>query len=127
MMTIVDTESLIAAWRLILDGSEKPWVLFEHGTCVLLEEPDGDPAEQATGILREFGPVQVATSAGDFRVLELKNSEGWLVTSHHRDVVTFVATDEPDDPSHLAVGIHGRSKRDQDGTELHVVHVEDVP
>ncbi|MFI6409006.1 hypothetical protein [Streptomyces sp. NPDC050548] len=126
-MTTVDSESLIAVWRRILVGSEKPWVLFEHGTCVLLEEPDGDHAEQATGILREFGPVQVATSAGDFRVLELKNGEGWLVTSHHRDVVTFVATDEPDDPSHLAVGIHGRSKRDQDGTELRVVHVEDIP
>nr|WSY57698.1 hypothetical protein OG999_13015 [Streptomyces sp. NBC_00886] len=126
-MATVDTESLIAAWRRILDSSGKPWVLFEHGTCVVLEESTGEPAERATEILREFGPVQVATPAGDFRVLELKNGEGWLVTSHHRDVVTFVATAEPDDPSHLAVGIHGRSKRDQDGSELHVVHVENAP
>ncbi|MFJ6900478.1 hypothetical protein [Streptomyces hokutonensis] len=127
MMATVDTDILIAAWRRILDGAEKPWVLFEHGTCVLLEEPTGAPVEQATEILREFGPVQVATSAGDFRVLELKNGEGWLVTSHHPDVVTFVATAEPDDPSHLAVGMLGRAKRDQDGTELRVAHVEDAP
>ncbi|WP_344402064.1 hypothetical protein [Streptomyces longisporus] len=124
-MAAVDTETLIDAWRRLLSGSGKSWVLFEHGTCVVIDEPTGELAERATETLREFGPVQVATSAGDFRVLELKNGEGWLVTGHHPDVVTFVALDEPADPSHLAVGIHGRSKRDQDGTELHVIHVED--
>ncbi|MFI7409601.1 hypothetical protein ACIBU0_13140 [Streptomyces sp. NPDC049627] len=30
------------------------------------------------------------------------------------------------DPSHPAVGIHGRAERHQDGTDLRVVHVEDV-
>lgn len=125
MMATVDTESLIAAWRRLLDGSGKSWVLFEHGTCVVLDEAAGDPAERATGILREFGPVHVATSSGDFRVRELKNGDGWLVTGHHPDVVTFVPLDEPADPSHLAVGMHGRAQRDRDGTELHVVHVAD--
>ncbi|MFF4500701.1 hypothetical protein [Streptomyces sp. NPDC001401] len=124
-MAAVDTETLIDAWRRLLSGSGKSWVLFEHGTCVVIEEPTGELAERAIETLREFGPVHVATSAGDFRVLELKNGEGWLVTGHHPDVVTFVALDESADPSHLAVGVHGRSKRDQDGTELHVVHVED--
>jgi hypothetical protein len=58
-------------------------------------------------------------------VLELNNGEGWLVTGHHPDVVTFVPLDDSADPTHLAVGILGRSRRDQDGTGLHVVHVED--
>lgn len=127
MMTTVDTEKLIDVWRRLLTGSGKAWVLFEHGTCVVLEHPTDEPAEQATGILREFGPVHVATSAGDFRVLELNNAEGWLVTSHHPDVVTFVPRDDPEDPSHLAVGILGRSRRDTDGTELRVVHAEAAP
>ncbi|WP_240529822.1 hypothetical protein [Streptomyces mangrovisoli] len=122
----MDNETLIAAWRQLLDGSGKSWVLYEHGTCVVLEHPTADPTEQADAILREFGPVQVDTSAGDFRVLELKNGEGWLVTGHHPDVVTYVALDECEDQSHLAVGIHGRTKRDLDGTELHAVHVEDA-
>ncbi len=122
----VDIETLIGAWRRLLSGSGKSWVLFEHGTCVVLEEGDGDLADRATGILREYGPVSVGGPAGDFRVLELKGDEGWLVTGHHPDVVTYVASDEPEEPSHLAVGIHGRSKRDRDGTELHVVHVEDA-
>ncbi|MER6072199.1 hypothetical protein ABT187_25750 [Streptomyces sp. NPDC001817] len=125
-MAGVDTETLIDAWRRLLAGSGKTWVLFEHGTCVVLERPAGqDLAAQATGILREFGPVRVGGPAGDFRVLELHNGEGWLVTGHHPDVVTFVPLDDSADPSHLAVGILGRSRRDRDGTELHVVHVED--
>jgi hypothetical protein len=125
MMAGVDTETLIDAWRRLLAGSGKTWVLFEHGTCVVLEQPTGDLAAQATEILREFGPARVGGPAGDFRVLELHNGEGWLVTGHHPDVVTFVPLDDPDDPTHLAVGILGRSRRDLDGTELHVVYVED--
>lgn len=126
MMAGVDTETLVDAWRRLLTDSGKSWVLFEHGTCVVLDNPAGELAEQAKDILREYGPVHVATTAGDFRVLELKSGEGWLVTGHHPDVVTFVPLDEPADSSHLAVGIHGRSKRHEDGTELHVVHVEDA-
>lgn len=125
MMAVVDTETLIDAWRRLLAGSGKPWVLFEHGTCVVLEEPGGGLADRATEILRAYGPVSVGGPAGDFRVLELKNGEGWLVTGHHPDVVTFVALEDSEDPSHLAVGMLGRSRRDRDGRDLHVVHVED--
>ncbi|MER6274360.1 hypothetical protein [Streptomyces sp900105755] len=126
-MSTVDNQTLIDAWRRLLTGSGKSWVLFAHGTCVVLEQPTGDVAEQAVGILGEFGPMHVATAAGDFRVLELNQGEGWLVTSHHPDVITFVPRDDPEDPSHLAVGLLGRSRRDLDGTELSVVHVEVTP
>ncbi len=119
------TDNPVEVWQRILAPSGTSWVLFEHGTCVLLKEPEGDLAEQASGILGEFGPVHVGSPAGDFHVLTLKDELGWLVTGHHPDVVTHVALDEPVDPSHLAVGIHGRTKRHQDGTDLHVVHVED--
>jgi hypothetical protein len=127
MMAVVDTETLIDAWRRLLTGSGKSWVLFEHGTCVVVEDPGGDDlAERATGILREYGPVHVATAAGDFRVLELEGDQGWLVTSHHPDVVTFVPLGDSEDDSHLAVGVLGRTRRDEDGTQLRVVHVEDT-
>ncbi|MFG2955148.1 hypothetical protein ACGF5O_15615 [Streptomyces sp. NPDC048291] len=126
-MATVENQTLIDAWRRLLTGSGKSWVVFEHGTCVVVEHPVGDLAEQAVGILREFGPMHVATTAGDFRVLELQQGDGWLVTSHHPDVVTFVPRDDPEEPSHLAVGILGRSRRDRDGTELRVVHAEPAP
>ncbi|WP_026405229.1 hypothetical protein [Actinomadura rifamycini] len=120
------TEELVAVWRDVITGDHKSWVLFEHGTCVILMEPEDDLAVQATGLLREFGPVQAGTPAGDFGTIDLDAAPGWAVYGHHNDVLTYVAPEEVgDEPSDLAVGLLGRSKRDQDGKELTVVHVED--
>ncbi|WP_346265563.1 hypothetical protein [Streptomyces hirsutus] len=44
----MNTEMLKDVWQRFLADSRKPWVLFEHGTCVVLTAPDGEPAEQAT-------------------------------------------------------------------------------
>lgn len=91
----------------------------------MLTAPDGDLAEQATEILKQFGPAHAGSSAGDFGVIDPQDAEGWVVTGHHNDVLTYVGPDEPRDRSEIAVGLLGRSKRHRDGTELHVVHVED--
>ncbi|OLT20419.1 hypothetical protein BJF79_47350 [Actinomadura sp. CNU-125] len=120
------TEELVEVWRGVIMGDTKSWVLFEHGTCVILMEPEDDLALQAIGLLREFGPVQGGTSAGDFGTIDLDAAPGWAVYGHHNDVLTYVAPEEAgDEPSDLAVGLLGRSKRDRDGRELTVVHVED--
>ena len=121
-----DTEHLVEAWQRILEPSGVSWVLFENGTCVMLKEPDGELAGQAVEILRQYGPVRAGGPAGDFGTHPLKDGTGWLVTGHHPDVVTYVGSGEPADPSNLAVGLHGRSKRHRDGTDLQVVHVEDA-
>ncbi|MGW5609518.1 hypothetical protein ACWEWI_26180 [Streptomyces sp. NPDC003753] len=125
MMTAVNTEILVDVWRRLLTDPRKSWVLFEHGTCVVLTDPDGDLAEQATEVLGKFGPVHAGFPAGDFGVVNVKDADGWVVTGHHQDVLTYVAPDEPSDRENLAVGLCGRSKRHRDGTELRVVHVED--
>ncbi|MGC0373929.1 hypothetical protein [Streptomyces sp. SAI-229] len=125
MMTTVNTETLTAVWQRLLADPHKSWVLFEHGTCVVLTAPDGELAEQATEILRKFGPAHAGSSAGDFGVIDPENAEGWVVTGHHDDVLTYVGPDEPQDRSEISVGLLGRAKRHRDGTELHVVHVED--
>ncbi|MGW5022756.1 hypothetical protein [Streptomyces cacaoi] len=124
-MTGVNTETLRDIWQRLLADPHKSWVLFEHGTCVVLTAPEGELAEQATGILREFGPVHAGSSAGDFGVIDPEDVEGWVVTGQHNDVLTYVGPDEPGDRSQIAVGLCGRSKRHRDGTELNVVHVED--
>ncbi|WP_030244911.1 hypothetical protein [Streptomyces sp. NRRL S-350] len=124
-MIAVNTEMLIDVWQRLLADPRKSWVLFEHGTCVVLTTPEGEPAEQAAALLEEFGPVHAGSLAGDFGVIDLKDAEGWIVTGHHNDVLTYVGPDEPQDQSEIAVGLFGRSKRHRDGTELHVVHVED--
>ncbi|WP_327293093.1 hypothetical protein [Streptomyces sp. NBC_01198] len=121
----VNTETLVDVWQQLLAEPGKSWVLFGQGTCVVLTAPDGELAEQAAELLKKFGPVNAGSSAGDFGVIDLTDVEGWVVTGHHDDVLTYVGPDEPQDPSHLAVGLLGRSKRHRDGTELQVVHVED--
>ncbi|GAA3831897.1 hypothetical protein GCM10022380_58070 [Amycolatopsis tucumanensis] len=113
-------------WRTVLTGA-RPWVLFEHGTCVVLTEPEGDLAHQATELLRTFGPVRAGGAAGDFGVITLDEGGGWLVTSYRPDVLTHVAPGEPPAESDVTIGLYGRSKRHRDATELHVVHVEDAP
>ncbi|MFV2172524.1 hypothetical protein ACFHW2_03215 [Actinomadura sp. LOL_016] len=120
------TEELVEVWRGVIQGDHKSWVLFEHGTCVILMEPEDDLAAQATELLREFGPVHAGSPAGDFGTIDLDAAPGWVVYGHHNDVLTYVAPEEVgDEPSDLAVGLLGRSKRGQDGEEPAVVHVED--
>ncbi|MFF9869547.1 hypothetical protein ACF1G0_29795 [Streptomyces sp. NPDC013953] len=58
-------------------------------------------------------------------MIDVKHADGWVVTGHHQDVLTYVAPDEPSGQDNLAVGMCGRSKRHRDGTQLHIVHVED--
>ncbi|MFB4313219.1 hypothetical protein [Actinomadura sp. 21ATH] len=121
----MQAEELVGVWRAVILGEGKSWVAFEHGTCVILMAPEDDLAAQAVGILREYGPVAAGTPAADFGTIELDDAPGWVVYGHHDDVLTYVAPGEVEDPDELRVGLLGRSKRDLDGRELTVVHVED--
>lgn len=118
---------LVEVWRTIIMGGQKSWVLFKNGTCVILMEPEADLSAQATALMKEWGPVHAGSSFGDFSVIHLEATPGWVVTSHHNDILTYVAPDElgrlnPDD---LVVGLFGRRKRDQDAQGLEIIHVED--
>ncbi|WP_327038568.1 hypothetical protein [Micromonospora maris] len=118
---------LAGTWRRIIEGDGKSWVVFAHGTCVVLPEPEPgvDLAAQAVDILRECGPVHAGTPAADFGTVTLDPDPGWVVYGRHDDVLTYVGPDEISDSSDLAIGLYGRRKRDRDGHELDVVHVED--
>jgi len=55
----------------------------------------------------------------------LDNEMGWVVNSHHNDILTYVSPSEGGlDASDLSVGLLGRSKRGKDAEMLHVVHIE---
>ncbi|SEU39745.1 hypothetical protein [Nonomuraea wenchangensis] len=96
--------------------------LFAHGTGVILMEPADDLTQQATILLREYGPVHSGTPAGDFNVIDLDDASGWAVTGHHPDILTYLDPSELENHDYLAVGILGRAKRDRDGNELTVLH-----
>lgn len=125
MMSTMSTDILVDTWRQLLVNPGVSWVLFEHGTCVVLPDPEGDLAQRATDLLREFGPVHVGSPSGDFRTTTVQNAEGWVVGGHHPDVLNYVAPGEVSDPVGPHVGLCGRSKRHRDGTELRIIHVED--
>jgi len=118
---------LAETWRRIIVGPQKSWVAFSNGTCVVLPDPDRtvDLESLAVDILREYGPVHPGSPAGDFGTITLDPGPGWVVYGHHNDVLTYVGPDEVTDSSSLSVGLYGRSKRDRDGRELQIVHVED--
>ncbi len=120
--------ALATVWRRIILGATKSWVAFSHGTVVILPTPapDADLAAVATEILRAWGPVHVGTPAGDFGTITLEPGPGWAVYGHHPDMLTYVSPEEIPGGSDLAVGMHGRGKRDEDARTLQVVHVEDA-
>ncbi|KAL4879213.1 hypothetical protein BJY04DRAFT_220331 [Aspergillus karnatakaensis] len=122
--------TLITAFRTILThGATYPWVVFSHGTVVILTSPSStlSPKEQATEIMREWGPVHIGTPAADFNILDLmEEAGGYMVSGHHRDMLTFVpGSDVEDNAERFVVGMVGRGRRDEDGRDLEVVHVED--
>ncbi|MHC4478586.1 MAG: hypothetical protein ACYTEL_23360 [Planctomycetota bacterium] len=117
---------LVDTWRSIIVGSDKSWVLFKNGTCVVVMEPRGDLAGQAVDLMKEFGPVYPGSPAGDFSVIALDEHPGWVVTCHHADILTYVMPNEVgENTDDVSIGLLGRSKRAKDADQLQVVHVED--
>lgn len=114
-------------WRNIIRGSEKSWVLFKHETCVIFPKPIESLENGAIELMKEYGPVHVGSPAGDFTTIKLINDPGWVVAGHQPDILTYVSPAElgTGKASDVAIGLAGRSKRDLDAKELHVVHVED--
>jgi hypothetical protein len=78
-------------------------------------------------LLKEWGPVVPGTPAGDFNVVALQEDPGWVVTSHHPDILTYVGRDEfgeGEAPDDMVIGLIGRARRHQDAQELQIVHTE---
>ena len=122
-------EKLIKAWRTIIIGDEKSWVLFENGTCVILMEPEKDLAKQAIELIKKWGPYHVGTGSADFGVHKLDKYPypGWVVSGHHPDILNYVSPDDvkDDNPSDIAIGMIGRFYRGEDGKNHKIVHIED--
>ena len=115
-------------WHALITDKQKSWVVFEHGTCVVLVEPEADLEKQAKDLLAAYGPVHAGSSFGDFTVMELEAFPGWLVLGHHPDILNYVPPDEFEDdaaPNDLMVGLIGRQFRDEDAKTLNVVHIND--
>ena len=114
----------IERWKLLLDHLDKPWVVFSHGTCVILREPEPDIARQATELIAQW-PVHAGSELGDFNVVTLTDVPGWVITYAHPDILTYLAPEEVErvDAPTVVLGLLGRAKRDKDAHEKRIIFV----
>lgn len=113
--------------KLAINPKFQDWVLFENGTYIIFDDISTieDVKEEAIKLMKEFGPVSAGGPAGDFSVIHLKLTDGWLVSGHGYGMYTYVHPSELDNesPNDLEIGLYGRSKRDSDGQNPEIIHI----
>ena len=75
-------------WRRLYGASSQPWVLFEHGSIVLVDKDSEDAKADAIAIMKEWGPVLPGSPYADFTIRSLDSDPGWLVLCHHWAILT---------------------------------------
>lgn len=124
----MSSDEAIRFWRDFIGDPFAPWVLFRHGTCVILDEPAWEPADRATELLLQHGPVIVGTDSADFNVIDAGDGRGRIVTCRHQAILTYVAPDDaPPGADEMVIGLIGRARRHADATQPVVHHIEQVP
>ena len=115
--------ALIEALQSVIMGHHRSWVAFKHGTCVVLNRPEGDLVETAKEVLRELS-ANTAPQAHD-AVIPPPDHPGWIVTAPDTRVLTYIDPSEASaDASDADVAALARDKRTRDATDLEVIHVE---
>ena len=118
---------LVDVYKKMLTGNFQGWVLFEHGTCVVIPKASQSLRDDAIAVLGKHGQVIPGTPLGDFGLVELKDHLGWVVTGNHPDILNFVSPDEVQGKAEDAkIGLFGRSKRELDAKERVVIHIEEI-
>ncbi|WET01859.1 hypothetical protein [Flavobacterium sp. YJ01] len=123
---ITETE-LLHHVRLSINSKFQDWVLFKNGTYIIFENADETRNLESTALklMEEFGPVYLGERSEDFDVTDLKNTEGWIVSGHGYGMYTYVSPLEMKYKTLdiVEIGILGRRKRDLDGRNATIIHV----
>lgn len=113
--------------KLAINPRFQDWVLFKNDTYIIFDDITTvkNVREEAIKLMNEFGPVFAGGPAGDFDVIHLNSTEGWLVSGHGYGMYTYVHPSELDNetPNDLEIGLLGRSKRNSDGENPEIVHI----
>ncbi|MCH2034192.1 MAG: hypothetical protein MK202_11845 [Tenacibaculum sp.] len=122
-----NTNSLLENVKLAINPKFKNWVLFQNGTYIIFDsiKDSKNIREEAIRKMKKYGPVSAGGPAGDFNVINLKNPKAWIVSGHCYGMYTYVNPKELDSqtPNDVTVGLFGRSKRNLDGLNPIVIHV----
>lgn len=113
--------------KLAINPRFQDWVLFKNDTYIIFDDITTvkNVREEAIKLMNEFGPVFAGGPAGDFDVIHLNSTKGWLVSGHGYGMYTYVHPSELDNetPNDLEIGLLGRSKRNSDGENPEIVHI----
>ncbi|BAP31977.1 uncharacterized protein CHSO_2940 [Chryseobacterium sp. StRB126] len=119
--------SILEHIKLAINPIFQDWVLFKNDTYIIFDDiaTVENVQEEAIKLMKEFGPVFAGGSAGDFNVIHLNATEGWLVSGHGYGMYTYVHPLELDNesPNDLEIGLLGRSKRNLDGENPEIRHI----
>ncbi|WP_396637410.1 hypothetical protein [Maribacter sp. R77961] len=119
--------SLLDNVRLAINPKFQDWVLFENGTYIIFDDVSKikNIEEESIRLMKEFGPVSAGGPAGDFNVTSLNLTKGWTVSGHGYGMYTYVNPKELETnyPNDMTVGLYGRSKRNEDGLNPVIIHV----
>ena len=120
-------KKLIEHVKLAINPIFQDWVLFKNGTYIIFDNTESisDIRKYAIDQMKEFGPVYGGGPAGDFSVTHLNQTEGWVVSGHGYGMYTYVNPREINSktPTDVEIGLYGRSKRNEDGEEPIILHV----
>ena len=111
---------LVNIYKKVIEPRLKNWVVFEHGTCVILYHPPKDLKAEATEILQKYGTVTPGSESADFTVMKVDN--GWVVTGYQPGILNYVSEDEGRGKEDYEIGLVGRSKKEQDSKALKIVY-----
>ncbi|WP_232707008.1 hypothetical protein [Epilithonimonas sp. JDS] len=123
----MSNHELISHIKLAINPKFQDWVLFKNGTYIIFDEANTikDVNSEALKQMKDFGPVYAGGSAGDFGIIKLNQTDGWLVSGHGYGMYTYVNPGElrTKNPSDSEIGFFGRNKRDLDSKRLEIIYV----
>lgn len=116
----MDTNKSVNIYKKVIEPNLKEWVVFEHGTCVIIYHPPKDLGAEAIEVLKKYGQVHVGSSTADFNILKVDS--GWIVAGDQPGFLNYISEEEGKDMEDYEIGFLGRSKKEQDSKELKVIY-----
>lgn len=111
---------LVEVYKKVIDPNIKDWVVFEHGTCVIIYHPPKDLEAEAKEVLQKYGQVHPGSESADFTVMKVDN--GWIVAGNQPGILNYVSKEEGREKEDYEIGLLGRNQKEQDTKELKVIY-----
>ncbi len=108
-------------YKKVIEPKLKDWVVFEHGTCVIIYHTPKDLETEAKEILQKYGQIHPGTSTADFTVTKVDS--GWIVTGDQPGILNYVSEDEGKDMEDYEIGLIGRDQKELDSQELKIIWI----